>query len=183
MSGNSAEAASGRARVQGRPRLGVLVASVLFAVSLVTAGFYGVSWAIAAHSESLAFATQRDEALRVGSQAVVNLHTLDRGNLERGLDLWERSTAGPLHQEISRSREEKLAELRKANATSRAEVLDAALTSLDPEAGKAQMIAVVKVTITPQDGKPVTQRARYQTALTREGDEWKLSALGPVQSE
>ena len=163
-----------------RPRAVVLAAAVLLAVSAVTATFFGVSWAVAANDESLAYAVERDEALAAGRQAVINFNTLDHRDVQSGLDLWAESSTGPLHEEVVKGREANAKRIEEAKSTTTGEVLDAALTDLNDRAGKAHMIAVVKVTVTKEGQKPVHKRSRYQAELVREGEEWKLSALGPV---
>lgn len=161
-------------------RVGTIVVSVLFALSLLAAGFFGVSWAVTANDESVSYAAERDEVLRVGNQGVINFNTLDHKNVERGLDRWAKSSTGALHEEVVRGRKANAERITKAKTKTEAEILDSAVTTLDDRAGKASMIAVVKVTVTQQGQQPAEKRSRYQAELTREGEQWKLSGLGPV---
>lgn len=165
---------------RGRSRVVALVVSILLAVSVLTAGYFGTSWALAANDDSVSYATERDEALRVGSQAVINFNTLDYKELEHGLDLWEKSSTGVLHEEVVRGRKSNAEEIKKAKSTTEASILDAALTTLDQKAGKATMIVVVKIVVTPEGKKSVEKRNRYEAQLKREGQQWKLSGLGAV---
>jgi Mce-associated membrane protein len=162
------------------PRSAVFVTAIVLAVTALTALSSGVWWAVATNSESVSFATERDEALRVGRQAIINFNTLDHHDVQRGLDLWAQSSTGPLHEEVVKGRDANAARIAEGKSTTTAEVLDAAITELDVRAGKARMISVVKVTVTPEGQQPTEKRSRYQAELTREGQEWKLSALGPV---
>ena len=161
---------------------GVRVAAVLCALAVVATVFYGISWAFAA-SGSSSLATQRDEALRVGRSAVVNFNSLDYRNVEEGLDLWSVSSTGQLHDEVEKGRQENTKRIKESKTRTEGKVLDAAITNLDEQAGKAHMIAVVKVTVTPEGQQPVEKSVRYQGDLNREDGEWKLSALGPVPAE
>ncbi|GAB3294557.1 hypothetical protein [Parasphingorhabdus pacifica] len=163
-----------------RPRAAVLAAAVLLAVSAVAATFFGVSWAIAATDDSLAYAAEREEVLTAGRQGIVNFNTLDHRNVQKGLDLWAKSSTGPLHDEVVKGREENAKRITEAKSTTKGEVLEAAVSELDMRAGKAKMIAVVKVTVTKEGQQPVDKRSRYQAKLARDGEEWKLSSLGPV---
>ena len=162
-----------------RPR-GLIAAVVLFVVCAAAAGGFGASWALAANDESIAFATERDEALEAGRQAVLNFNTLDHRKVQEGLDRWVASSTGPLREEVERGRAENAKRIQEAKSVTTAEVVDAAVTTLDERAGKAQMIAVVKVTVAQEGKPPAEKRSRYQAELTREGETWKLSGLGPV---
>ncbi len=163
-------------------RVGVLVAAILLAVSGAAAGAFGVSWAVAANDSSIDLAHTRDKVLQAGRQAIINFNTLDYRQVEKGLDRWARSSTGPLHEQVVKGRKANAERIRKAKTTTTAEIVDAALTELNTRAGKAQMIAVVKVTVTPEGKQPGVKRSRYQAELTRVQDgTWKLSKLGPVQ--
>lgn len=163
-----------------RGLVGLRIAAVLCVVAVVAAAFYGISWAYAAASGSSSKAAQRDEALRVGRSAVVNFNTLDYREVDKGLDLWAASSTGQLHDEVEKGRQENAKRIKESKTRTEGKVLDAAITNLDEQAGKAHMIAVVKVTVTPEGQQPVEKSVRYQGDLSREGEQWKLSALGPV---
>jgi Mce-associated membrane protein len=135
---------------------------------------------LAATSSSVAYAEERDTALQQGTNAVIAFNTLDHKNVEAGLKRWEEYSTGPLHDEIRKSHEDYATKIQQAKSSTTAKVLDSGLTELDPQAGKAKMIAVVQVTVTIDGQKPSTKQDRYQAELTREGDTWKLSNLGTV---
>jgi len=164
----------------GRTRLAVLASAISFGVAALAALLFGVSWAFAAGSGEADYAKARDEALEAGTQAVINFNTLDYRDVQHGLDLWANSSTGPLHEEVVKGREANAARITQAKSVTKAEVLSAGLTELNDRAGKARMIAVVKVTVTPEGQPPAEKRSRYQAELTREGEQWKLSVLGPV---
>ena len=163
-----------------RSSTGLLLAAAVLVVCAATAVFYGVSWAVAANDESVGYAAQRDNALQAGQQAIVNFNTLDYRDVQRGLDRWAASSTGPLHEEVLKDREPSAAKIAEAQSTTTAKVLDSAVTELDDRAGKARMIAVVEVVVNQEGQQPTTKQSRYQAELTREGDQWKLSGLGPV---
>src|SRR5687768_3777940 len=95
-----------RALTAHRPRP---LPSLVLALTLTAGGFAawtGQDWYRAAHDDRAAYAAQRDEALAAGEQAVQNLNTLDHRDLNQGLDLWESSTTGELHEQLASGREE-----------------------------------------------------------------------------
>ncbi|WP_258343678.1 hypothetical protein [Saccharopolyspora gregorii] len=158
----------------------VLVSGIALAVAVVAALVTGITWAVAASNGNAAYAAERDDALQAGTQAIINFNTLDFRDVQPGLDLWERSSTGPLHEDVVRGRQQYADSITQAKTVTKAEVLSAGLTELNDRAGKARMIAVVKVTVTPEGQQPAEKRSRYQAELTREGQDWKLSVLGPV---
>ncbi|MCI2417098.1 nuclear transport factor 2 family protein [Saccharopolyspora sp. K220] len=162
-----------------RRRLPV-VALVLLAVSLVACLFFGVAWALAANDSLLDRANARDAALRDGQAAVINFNTLDYRDVNRGLQRWEDNSTGPLRDEVRQGRQNYATQIAQAKSTTTARILDAGIVELDEHAGKARMIAVVQVTVTIDGQQPANKQDRYQAELTREGDKWKLSALGTV---
>lgn len=158
----------------------VLAAGAVLVVCAAAAGGTGVSWALAANDESIAYASERERAIESGSQAVINFNTLDFRSVDQGLKRWVDSSSGALRDEVERGRAANAKRIAEARTVTTAEVLDVGLTELDQRAGKARMIAVVKVVVTKEGAQPAEKRSRYQAELTREGDQWKLSALGPV---
>lgn len=161
-------------------RTALLAAAVLLAVAFVAAAGFGVAWAVGSASGSTGLADQRDEALGAGRVEIANFNTLDHHKVNEGLDRWAQSSTGPLHDEVEKGRQANAKRITDAKASTKAIVLDSALTQFDPQAGKARMIAVVKVDVAPEGQPPAEKRSRYQADLVRTGDGWKLSSLGPV---
>ncbi|WP_415951404.1 hypothetical protein [Streptomyces sp. KLOTTS4A1] len=162
-----------------RPLLLAALALTLFAGGFAT--WAGWSWYSAAHDDRAAYATARDDALRAGEQAVQNLNTLDHEDMADGLDLWESSTTGKLHEQLTEGREAFEKRVREAKTVSTAKVLDGALTELDERAGKARVLVALRVTVTAADGKSKETDSRMLGELTRTGGRWKLSGLGQAQ--
>ncbi|MFI7007203.1 nuclear transport factor 2 family protein [Streptomyces sp. NPDC050145] len=160
----------------GRPLL--LAALALTLVAGAFAAWAGWSWYGAAHDDTAAYATARDDALEAGEQAVQNLNTLDHKNLAHGLDLWESSTTGELHTQLAGGRSGFEKQVREARTVSTAKVLDGALTELDERAGRARVMVALRVTVTASGGKSSQKDSRMLGELTRTDGHWKLSALG-----
>ncbi|MFE6287498.1 nuclear transport factor 2 family protein [Streptomyces sp. NPDC057877] len=142
------------------------------------AAWTGWDWYDAAHDDSASYAAQRDRALAAGEQAVQNLNTLDHRDLDRGLDLWESSTTGDLHQQLVGGRAEFATQVKEAKTVTTAKVLSGAVTELDDRAGRARVLVAVRVTVKAPGEDSTDKDSRLLGELTRTGDHWKLSALG-----
>ncbi|MCG7525629.1 hypothetical protein MHW47_14405 [Streptomyces sp. OfavH-34-F] len=156
----------------------VAVAIVLTVAAAGAAGWGGVSRYRAAHDDAAAYAQTRDAVLAAGEQAVQNMNTLDHAQIEKGLDSWEDSTTGDLHQQLVEGRAGFVKQIQEAKTVSTAKVLAGAVTELDDRAGKAGVMVALRVTVTAPKGKPAVKESRMLGQLTRTPDGWKLSALG-----
>ncbi|SCD48694.1 nuclear transport factor 2 family protein [Streptomyces sp. PpalLS-921] len=165
-----------RVRTTGNPPL---VAAVVLAVAAAgAAGWGGWSRYDAAHDDAAAYAQARDDALAAGEQAVQNMNTLDHARLEQGLDTWENSTTGDLHQQLVDGREAFVKQIEAAKTVSTAKILSGAVTELDDRAGRAGVMVALRVTVTAPEGEPAVKESRMLGRLTRTSEGWKLSALG-----
>ncbi|AHH99748.1 hypothetical protein GCM10010174_16760 [Kutzneria viridogrisea] len=158
----------------------VLITAALAVAATLVAAWFGWSWWSAAHDESAAFSRDRDQVLRVGEQAVVGMNTLDYRSVQPGLASWQSLTTGDLHDQLVRDNPSYVSKIQEAKTATTAKLVDAAVTELDQHAGRAAVLAVLDITVTPQQGQPVTKRNRFQGQLTRTDAGWKLSALGQV---
>jgi Mce-associated membrane protein len=163
-------------RLGGDPM--VRVALVVTLVAAVTAAWFGHSYRSASGDDSLAYAAERDRVLAAADQAIVNLNTLDYRRIDAGLKVWQDSATAELYDEIAKGGSRLRTEVEKAKTTSSARILESALTELDTRAGKAAVIAAVRVTITGAGGQPADGTRRFAGRLTRTSAGWKLSALG-----
>lgn len=159
-----------RAALVAQPLLVAALALLVVAGGFAARG--GVSWYDAAHDESAAYATERDNALSAGEQSVQNLNTLDHNRLERGLDLWESSTTGELHSQLVSGRAKFEEQVKQAK------VLSGAVTELDERAGRARVLIALRVTVRAPGSKATDKDSRMLGELTRTKGHWKLSALG-----
>ncbi|WP_217252232.1 hypothetical protein [Streptomyces sp. AC602_WCS936] len=151
------------------------------ALTLVAGGFAawtGQDWYRAAHDDRAAYAAQRDAALAAGEQAVQNLNTLDHRELKRDLDLWESSTTGELHEQLTSGRAEFTEQVKEAKTVTTARVLSGAVTEVDDRAGRARVLVALRVTVKAADGATTDKDSRMLGELTRTDGRWKLSALG-----
>ncbi len=156
-------------------------------LAILAAGFAawsGWSWYQAGRAGPGAAAQVRDQALQAGEQAVQNFNTLSYRNVAAGLRLWEQSSTGTLHREITSGAAQFAQQIRKAKTITTAKILDGALTSLNTRTGTASIIVAVQITVTPPHGSPTVKQSRLTGELTRTAAGWKLSQLGqaPVGS-
>ncbi|MFF8289778.1 hypothetical protein ACF068_11195 [Streptomyces sp. NPDC016309] len=162
--------------MRGNPLQATAAALVLLAAG--GAGWGGWSWYTAAHDESAAYATTRDEVLAAGEQAVQNMNTLDHRDLRRGLDRWQDSATGGLLDQLTQGRPQFERQIQQARTVTSAKVLAGAVTELDARAGRAGVMVALRITVTPPKGKPAAKESRMLGELTRTPEGWKLSALG-----
>ncbi|MEV7728788.1 hypothetical protein AB0P15_29220 [Streptomyces sp. NPDC087917] len=165
-----------RALAGTRPILAV--ALVLTLIAGAFAAWAAQDWYGASHDESAAYAVQRDRALTEAEQAVQNLNTLDHTKVEQGLDLWESSTTGDLHEQLAQGRAEFAKQVTAAKTVTTARVLSGAVTELDDRAGRARVLVALRITVKAADAKSSDKDSRMLGELTRTGTHWKLSALG-----
>ncbi|HET7247977.1 MAG TPA: hypothetical protein VFJ07_24430 [Streptosporangiaceae bacterium] len=159
-----------------------LVATALV-LAVLAAGFAAWSgWSLyrASNAGPPASAQLRDQVLQAGEQAVQNFNTLDYRSVAAGLALWEQSSTGALHNEISAGRSQFTRQIQQTKTVTTARILDGALTALNPKAGTASIMVAVQITVTPASGSPATKQSRLLGTLTRTSSGWKLSALGQV---
>ncbi|MFE5093521.1 hypothetical protein ACFRCI_24985 [Streptomyces sp. NPDC056638] len=166
------------ARVRTTKNPLVVAAIVLTALAAGSAAWGGWSWYGAAHDDSAGYGQTRDDALAAGEQAVQNLNTLDHQRLDQGLDSWEDSTTGDLHQQLADGRNGFEKQIQEAKTVSTAKVLSGAVTELDDRTGKASVMVALRITVTAPKGKPAVKESRMLGRLTRTSEGWKLSALG-----
>jgi Mce-associated membrane protein len=158
----------------------LVTALVLVVLAAAFAGWAGLSWYSAAHAGPSASAQLRDRVLQAGEQAVQNFNTLDYRKIAQGLALWEQSSTGTLHNEITAGRAQFTRDIQQTKTVTTARILDGALTSLNVRSGTASIIVALQTTVTPAKGAPVTKQSRLAGRLTRTAAGWKLSALGEV---
>ncbi|SER77136.1 hypothetical protein [Actinokineospora terrae] len=158
----------------------VFVLVVLAVAGLAFAAWFGIAWARAGADDDLDLAGTRDEVSRVACAALVTVSTLDFRHVDQDLDRWVNASTGPLRDEFETRRASSKGALEQAKTVTTATVLKIAVTDLREREGKAEVIAAVRVDVTP-DGKQATPKyLRLQAALDRTDQGWKLSGVTPV---
>lgn len=153
------------------------ILSGLTAVAVLAAGWFGWSWWSASGDPDRRQASERDTALAVGQQAVVELNTLDFRDVEKGLDRWRSVAAGTLLEELTQNRDQHARDIKTAKTATTAKLLSAALTTMDGQAGAARLIAAVEVTVAREGERASTQRSRLLAELVRTAEGWRVGKL------
>lgn len=167
-----------RSRLLGLRRLPFLISVTVLAV--LTSGWSGSVLWTAVHGERAQIAQARDSVMEATAQALVNFHTLDHRDVDRGLDNWERSATGRFLDDLRKGRARDAQALRDSKTTTVGRTVSTSALDIDLTAGKATAIGVVEIVVTPERGEPVTKRDRVQVELQRTGTDWLLTSLAPV---
>ncbi len=160
-----------------RPFLGPLA----LVVAAVLAVVGSMMWWQAAHDDQLAAAQDRDSALIQGTEAIETINSLDHRDVEAGLAAWEDVTTGQMQDGIAAIDEPQRQLLVDGQKIATAEVVDAAVLSLD---GKdATLVAAVEITVVDDaapDSEPTLKRNRFSAQLTLVKGEWKIEQINQV---
>ncbi|WP_243082473.1 hypothetical protein [Streptomyces sp. 891-h] len=154
--------------------------AALLAAAVLFCAFSGWLCWTAYSDDDLAYSRARDQALAAGRTHLATLNSIDAAHIDAGLREWRRTATGPLSDELRRTENKSAKALRERGTSARAEVTDAALTSLDDTAGTARLIATLRIRTTTRAGAPATDRKRMEAGLERTGDGWKLTSVRPV---
>ena len=174
-------------RPADRITLATRVVAAVAGLGLVAVVVFGVMWWTAANGSAAKTAAARDDALASARQIAVNLQSLDYTTVDKGLANWEASATGPLLDEFKKNQQQYADQIRKVQTTTKAKLVDAALSDIDVAAGKAKAVAAVDVTTTQTvngaPSLPITKQVRIQLDLVRTPDAgWKAAAASAIRS-
>jgi Mce-associated membrane protein len=122
-------------------------------------------------------ARDRDRAMTAAKQQIAALNTMDARRVDQGLRSWLDASTGPLHDELKRTAGRNRQQIQRSGTSATGTVSDAALTALDRRAGTARVIATVRIEISRPGAATTVQRKRFDAALTRTAEGWKLKSL------
>ena len=149
---------------QGGPlRMAILAVAALAVIAFAAAGWFGLSWYLAAHDKSLAVGKDRDAVLRDAQQATLTLNTLDYRRVQDGLTLWEQAATGSLLTQL------------RANRDSYAHAITDSST-----VSNANAVVGLGVTSQVDKGDPGCVHRRVHLDMVRIGPSWKVGNLTPV---
>jgi Mce-associated membrane protein len=149
------------------------VLTIAVAVAAVVTVVMGGLWVMTLNDDGRELAQARDAVLVDARQAAININSLDSGNVDAGLDLWEQSSTGTMLEEFRANREEYGRLVAESGRTTSATVPDAAVAELDLRAGTARVLVGVDVEVTVAGQEPQLVRQRLQMEMTRTGEGWK----------
>ncbi|MEC3973943.1 hypothetical protein [Amycolatopsis sp. H20-H5] len=149
----------------------------LAVVSVAAAAWFGWSWWRAAHDEASSRGRERDAVVAAASDELVVLNTLDYRAGARDVDRWIAATAGQLGQDLTGDRQSQLDRATSTKTIATAELKQAAVTELDPNAGTARLMAVLDVRVSTGGGAPAPNVSRLTVDLRRGEGGWKVTAV------
>lgn len=159
------------------PRL-VVIAVV---VALLLGGgalYYGL--VVRDGSDSTGSAAGRDDALAAARSAAVVLTTLDASAPDESVAEWQDVTTGDLNDAVASGESDFQALISTGDIDTRSSVQEAAVVAFDGEAGTADVLVAVDVTLTPARGRETLERLGLSIAMAHTDDGWKASALTTV---
>ncbi len=160
-----------------RSPLGPL-ALILAAVVAVIGSWW---WWQAAHDDQLAAAQDRDSALIAATEGIETLNTLDHRDVGTDLEAWEDVTTGQMQDGIAAIDEAQRQQLAGEQKIATAEVVDAAVLSIDGD--EATVVAAVEITVVDDavpGREPTLKRNRFSAQMKLVEGEWKISDLKQV---
>lgn len=161
--------------VEHRRRRWLVVMVAATAAAALFAVVAGVLWFNAAHSPGLRVAQARDAAVDAARVDVATVNTLDYRSVRAGIARWASVSTGTLHQQLTQVDAAEVKTITDAKIVTSATVVAVAATAVDPDRGTATVLASVNVRKQPATGAAVTSRNRFELAMQRVGDEWKLA--------
>jgi len=119
----------------------------------------------------------RDAAVRAATDGLAAFHTIDYRHLDELIRQWSELSTGQLHAMVGTGRKAVLRKVAQSRTVSSADVERAAVTSFDPDAGDARVVAVVSIHTRSKNSRATTRTAEFLCLVKRESDGWKLSAM------
>ncbi|WP_235870737.1 mammalian cell entry protein [Rhodococcus xishaensis] len=148
----------------------VLLAGAAGAAMAFVPGWFGAAFVEKPKADA------RESALSDARQAAINLNSFDASNLDQSFENIESSITGDLVDDLNATRDQLTEQTTQTGARSKAEVLGAALTTLNTDDGTADALVVLATTTTWPDES--SRKVRVTMRLTMdEGDDgvWRAS--------
>lgn len=163
-------------------RILVTAAAVVPVLACVAMVWFGASWYRAAHDDGLAMSNTRATVLRQAKQVAINLNTLNYRHVDRGMKLWRQSATGELDKEFSNAAEKYKKIISKSKITTEADVVEAAVESVNMNQHRAVVLIGMDVTVTPEKGESKLRKLRLAVTMQQTPDGWKASRVQPVRA-
>ncbi|WP_067430633.1 hypothetical protein [Nocardioides jensenii] len=154
------------------------VLSALLVVALLACGWLG--WRETHGTDPSAASREsssREAAVRAATDGLVAFHTIDYRHLDELIDRWDDLSAGKLHAMVGQGRKAVTRDLTRSKTVSEGTVDRAALSSFDPDAGEARVVALVTITSRNKGGKASSKVREFLCLVERGSDGWKMAAM------
>lgn len=152
----------------------LIVAAV---VAVLAAAFTGWSWWRAAHDDASARGRERDAILAAAGPELVTLNTIDYRSAGADVDRWMAATTGQYGKDLSGDREVQIDRAMATKTVSTASLVQAAVTEVDVEAGKARLLAVLDVRVSTAGAASAQKLNRLTVDVARTDDGWKVGGV------
>jgi len=176
---------STRLRLDSRAlRLGPRAVVAVVVVVLLAGGLLAwAPWGDDGPGEAaMATMRSRDAATRAATEALVTLNTSDPRQSRQTLDDWLRLSGGALHRDLGKERARIVRRMRRSGTSMTAKVLETAVSSVDPGAGRATVLGVVEINSTPRRGESTTSVRRFRVLMQHLGSTWRITYLETVKA-
>ncbi|WP_051468524.1 hypothetical protein [Actinomadura oligospora] len=160
-----------------------IVGLVLVAAALAFLGFAGWRWSGTVWNEDRTYAAQLSDMKDTAVRDMVMLNSVDPSRAQLDMEHWLDISTGTLREALQRDLPAAQAKFAKQQVPTRGEVTAAAVTSFDKDAGKATVLASVRVFLGADSGGAPSseQRKRFEVGMKRISDGlWKVESLTPV---
>ncbi|QWF79695.1 hypothetical protein [Amycolatopsis sp. CA-230715] len=181
----SSEAAEGSApsNADALPRWLVLGGAAFATAAFLAAALFGILWLVASNDHDADRASERDDVVRVGGNAVKAFTELDYTKPDQYFSRASEAATKEIGDQIKASQEANTKTMSEAKTTTTTRILDLAVEELNSDEGKATFIAALQVEV-KQGDKAVQKPMRVEVQMTRQaenGDQvWKLSGIDSV---
>jgi Mce-associated membrane protein len=151
------------------------IVGALCLVSLVAATWFSVAWLVAKFSNPSS--DVREDLMTDAGQAAIALNSFDTNDLEATFSKIEESITGEaLTAEMAEARKS-MESQPPSGGTMTAELTDSAISSLDLDSDKADVIAVLVRTTTGTSGETLKDRVMMLMHLTQVDGKWKVEEV------
>ncbi|MER7865375.1 hypothetical protein ABTX61_40135 [Amycolatopsis japonica] len=151
--------------------------TVVAALAVLAAAWFGWSWWSAAGDDGLARGREREAVLAAASGQLEVLNTIDYRSGAKDVDRWLGVTTGRLGKDLTGDRQIQIDRATASKTVATAKLKQAAVTELDAAAGTARLMAVLDVRVSTGGGSAVPKVSRLTVDYQRVEDRWKVSAV------
>ncbi|WP_409491805.1 hypothetical protein [Amycolatopsis sp. cmx-11-12] len=151
--------------------------TVVAALAVLVAAWFGWSWWSAAQDDGLARGREREAVLTAASGQLEVLNTIDYRTGAKDVDRWLGVTTGRLGKDLTGDRQIQIDRANTGKTVATAKLKQAAVTELDAAAGTARLMAVLDVEVSTGGGPAAPKVSRLTVDYQRAEDGWKVSAV------
>ncbi|MDQ7802288.1 hypothetical protein Q5425_00995 [Amycolatopsis sp. A133] len=152
----------------------LVVAAVL---SVLAAAFSGWAWWRAAADDSAARGRERDAVLAAAGPELVTLNTIDYRSAGADVDRWIAAATGRYGKDLAGDRQLQIDRATTARTVSTASLVQAAVTEIDVNTGKARLLAVLDVRVSTGGGAVAPRLNRLTVDVSRSPAGWKIAGV------